>query len=396
MSLFKPAALAVMLACATGAQAAKPTASPFDLMVESGKKTDELGGYNFSGSFKFDNVTLLATALPTRDQYPATDSGQMQYGAALRAATAAHQYGQLGADAIKAMRFDFDGAIDLQTLKLEISPTIRVNHRNLDARITFPMLIDGNDLSAIVDISAVNWMIPEESFKGVNYIKAHLSPELSAKLDVHKLVAALRQVRKDQYKSIDPESFSFSPLTPADRKLGGMFKVHLRISEQQYAQMTARLLAEFATAMKGDAPKGNQPDLSDVLNEAAKSRHAREDLDIVLNKQLQPVAMHADITARTNEIQMHAEGDIRINHFGQPEFHLHPAATEIKDIGVFPPKPVVASAKTTTVPRAYVPPAMPRPNSIPDNAPAPYVTITPPPAAAPTPTPAPAGTTPQE
>ncbi|MBV8656739.1 MAG: hypothetical protein JO142_02835 [Burkholderiales bacterium] len=382
MFLFKPAALAAALVCSTFAQAAKPPVSPFDLMVQSGAKAAEMNSYNFSGRVWFDSLTLQ-TALPTRDKYPATDAGQQQYLAAMQLAAMAHQYSQLGIDVIKATRIDFNGAVDLQSLKVEISPTFIVSRHNLDSRITLPILLDGHDLSALVDISAVNWLIPDDSFKGINYIKAHLSPELSAKLDIPKLMAAMQRIRKEQYSAIDPASFSFSPMTASERKQGGVFKVHLRISEQEYAKLLARIVAELADATKDATPQDKQTDLTKLLSESTKARHTQEELDIVLDKQLQPIAIHGDIAMRSNEIQMHAQADIRIDHIGKPQFHLHPAASEIKDIGVFPPKPIVAPVKAgpmpKQMPKAIVPPPAPVTNPTPDQVPAPLVVVPPPP-----------------
>jgi len=382
MSVFKPAALAVMLASAALAHAAGRPTSPFDLMVESGAKAAASSGYNFSGSFKLDNIAMPPAALPVRSQYPATDEGGKQYTQALQAANSARQYSKIGAEMMKALHLDFEGAIDMNALKFEVSPTLRISRRNLDSRLTFPVFIDGNDLSAIVDISAVSWVLGDD-FKGTNYIKAHLSSELATKLNVRKLADAMRQIVKTQYAAIDPDSFSFTPLTAAERKEGGLFKVHVRISEQQYAQLAARMLGELSTTLKDGTPAG-QPGLAEIAKEVSRSQHAREDLDVVLNKQLQPIAMHADITMRSDEIRMHAEGDIHMSNLGKPQFHLHPPAGEIKDIGPFPPKVAAQQARSVPVKpgaEADIPPAPPANPAtvpdVPDAMPLPGVTVTP-------------------
>lgn len=152
----------------------------------------------------------------------------------------------------KRNEFSFDGVVDLQHQRLEITPQITYKAMNTGGFIRVPMMLDLANSQGYADLSAFSPLLVNLNSEG-KYSQFSIQP-LTDRIDFKKLFTWSHDVAIDSSRKYDPRMFRDLPLEPADTALGGVRKIELSLTYQDLSTVNKTVFdahrADFLAAIK--------------------------------------------------------------------------------------------------------------------------------------------------
>ncbi|MBC7751678.1 MAG: hypothetical protein H7Z73_08145 [Candidatus Saccharibacteria bacterium] len=152
----------------------------------------------------------------------------------------------------KRNEFSFDGVVDLQHQRLEITPQITYKAMNTGGFIRVPMMLDLANSQGYADLSAFSPLLVNLNSEG-KYSQFSIQP-LTDRIDFKKLFTWSHDVALDSSRKFDPRMFRDLPLDQADTALGGVRKIELSLTYQDLSTVNKTVFdahrADFLAAIK--------------------------------------------------------------------------------------------------------------------------------------------------
>ncbi|OHX14429.1 hypothetical protein [Chromobacterium sphagni] len=307
-------ALALLTGCATPL-AGKPA-------DEAARKVMALNwqnaSYNFDGQFGFSQLRFA-------------DSG-----------------GKLGqpelADAIdqvgSSIKMNVSGAIDAPAGKLELIPELRFERRNLLASVKLPMQFRAQDMSLLVDPSAIDLAVPALRRNPGKFVRAKLPADIAARIPLKEMYQAMPQILDQAYGQLDKKAFSFEPLDAYADEVGAKYKLRLTLSKEQEQKMTLLILDGLAKAARQQVAQPNDKfdaeSMLKLVRDLVKLSPAGEldgqtVSDVYVSRSGEMEAIRQTIHMASAEFSADAYFNLRYSHHGKPQFVYQPAENDIID-----------------------------------------------------------------
>lgn len=152
----------------------------------------------------------------------------------------------------KRNEFSFDGVVDLQHQRLEITPQITYKAMNTGGFIRVPMMLDLANSQGYADLSAFSPLLVNLNSEG-KYSQFSIQP-ITDRIDFKKLFTWSHDVAIESSRKYDPRMFRDLPLEPADTALGGVRKIELSLTYQDLSTVNKTVFdahrADFLAAIK--------------------------------------------------------------------------------------------------------------------------------------------------
>ncbi len=152
----------------------------------------------------------------------------------------------------KRNEFSFDGIVDLQHQRLEITPQITYKAINTGGFIRVPMVLDLANAQGYADLSAFSPLLVNLNSEG-KYSQFSIQP-ITDRIDFKKLFTWSHDVALDSSRKFDPRMFRDLPLDAADTALGGVRKIELSLTYQDLMTVNKVVFdahrADFLAAIK--------------------------------------------------------------------------------------------------------------------------------------------------
>lgn len=171
----------------------------------------------------------------------------------------------------KRNEFSFDGVVDLQHQRFEITPQITYKAVNTGGFIRVPMVLDLANAQGYADLSAFSPLLVNLNSEG-KYSQFSIQP-ITDRIDFKKLFTWSHDVAIDSSRKYDPRMFRDLPLDPTDTALGGVRKIELALTYQDLSNVNKAVFdahrADFLAAIKSKPKQINSvPTQTKDKNEA--------------------------------------------------------------------------------------------------------------------------------
>lgn len=231
----------------------------------------------------------------------------------------------MGMDSVRALRFDIDGAVDLQAHRLEILPTLRFERRNLHAAISLPMLADGREMALYLDPAAFDWTLPGMRERQGKLIRL-ADPSLAGRVDIGRLLDQLRAANRSAYAAIPAARFSFAELSAAERQAGAVHKVRLQLDSADNQAISQRWLDTVfgslrpAAANDADSPAATLHGMGELLKALLAGSHSRSDSLLLLDAQGRLLGSETDSVLEQGQARLTVHSSSRFASRNAPRF----------------------------------------------------------------------------
>lgn len=280
--------------------------------------------YNFAAEVRLSEIKSLAPK-----EASAADAARQQ------------QWLASGNRLADAMSVKMGGAVDLDKKQIEILPALHIDHRNISTYVAFPMRLDGQQFSMIIDPAAAALFDFTGTLPEGKYIRIALPPEYVDKikyLDFGKIITDLQEKMLKNYTEIDKQAYSFVPLTQADLDMGGKQKIRLYLTAENLSKFYTNSLIATADVLTTHLKNEKTKDLAATLLLLASlagvdNQHANDiTVDFILNRQGQIAGIHEALLMHVPDtLSARVSVLIRFSNYGHPTFTLHPQEQEIVD-----------------------------------------------------------------
>ncbi len=204
--------------------------------------TLQLTQLNFSNLLKGSNPISESLEQTTPDQKTANNAKNLEV----------EKFAGWFETIFKRNEFSFDGVVDLQHQRLEITPQITYKAMNTGGFIRVPMMLDLANSQGYADLSAFSPLLVNLNSEG-KYSQFSIQP-LTDRIDFKKLFTWSHDVAIDSSRKYDPRMFRDLPLEPADTALGGVRKIELSLTYQDLSTVNKTVFdahrADFLAAIK--------------------------------------------------------------------------------------------------------------------------------------------------
>jgi hypothetical protein len=211
--------------------------------------TLQLTQLNFSNLLKGSNPVSDSLNSTTPSDQKATNAKSLEV----------EQFASWFETIFKRNEFSFDGVIDLQHQRLEITPQITYKAINTGGFIRVPMMLDLANAQGYADLSAFSPLLVNLKSEG-KYSQFSIQP-ITDRIDFKKLFTLSHDVALDSSRKFDPRMFRDLPLDSADTALGGVRKIELSLTYQDLVTVNKVVFdahrADFLAAIKTKAKQIN-------------------------------------------------------------------------------------------------------------------------------------------
>ncbi|OBU87418.1 hypothetical protein [Chromobacterium subtsugae] len=240
----------------------------------------------------------------------------------------------------RSIKMNISGAIDAPTGRLELTPELRFERRNLLASVKVPLQFHAQDMSLLVDPSAIDLALPSLRKNPGKFIRAKLPADIAAKIPLKEMYQAMPQILDQAYAQVDKKAFSFEPLDAYADEVGAKYKLRLTLSKEQEQKMTLQILDGLAKAAHQQAAqpddKFNAESMLTLVRDLVKLSPAGEMngqtvSDIYVSRGGELEAIRQTIHMTSAEFSADAYFNLRYSHHGKPQFVYQPAESDIID-----------------------------------------------------------------
>lgn len=152
-------------------------------------------------------------------------------------------------------RFNYSGVVDLQHKQLEIIPEFRYESPNMAGYVRVPTLLDGNDFSAYMDLSAMSPWLVNSASEG-KYSRIHLDAKPGEAVDIVVLLEMLRDISLSIQQLGDAVQFSDQIPNAAEQQLGAARKIQFNTALGPYAVRLAGFMDANKARFKQQVVQG--------------------------------------------------------------------------------------------------------------------------------------------
>ncbi|MEO9383909.1 hypothetical protein [Chromobacterium phragmitis] len=306
--------LALLAGCATPLAGKTPDEAARKVMVQNWQNAS----YNFDAQIGFDKLAF---------------SGKDSKLAEPEIADTIDQVG-------RSIRIQVSGALDAPTGRLEAIPELRFERRNLLASVKVPLQFHAQDMSLLVDPSAVDLFLPSLRKQSGKFIRAKLPADMAAKMPLKEMYQAMPQVIDQAYAAVDKQAFSFQPLDAYAGEVGARYKLRMTLNHEQEQKLTLQMLDGLAKVAREQAKQPNDKLSAEAMIRlvqgfvsAAPASFGKNLTvsDIYVSRGGDLRAMRQQIHIETPEFNGDAYVHTRYSHYGKPQFVYQLGESDIVD-----------------------------------------------------------------
>ncbi|MEN3811705.1 hypothetical protein ABH309_14130 [Chromobacterium piscinae] len=306
--------LALLTGCATPLAGKTPDEATRKVMLQNWQNAS----YNFDAQIGFDKLVFT-----DRDSKLAQPD-------------IADTIDQVG----RAVRVNVSGAVDAPNGRVEAIPELRFERRNLLASIKVPLQFHAQDMSLLVDPSAVDLFLPSLRKQSGKFIRAKLPAEMASQIPLKAMYQAMPKIIDDAYAQADKQAFSFQPLDAYAGEIGAHYKLRMDLSREQEQKLTLQMLDGLAKVAREQA---KQPDdksgaeamirlvQSLVKLDPASGDKSRTVSDIYASRGGDLLALRQKVHVEAPEFSGDAYVNVRYSHYGKPQFVYQLSENDIVD-----------------------------------------------------------------
>lgn len=152
-------------------------------------------------------------------------------------------------------RLNYSGVVDLQHKQVEIIPEFRYESPNMAGYVRIPTLLDGNDFSAYMDLSAMSPWLVNSASEG-KYSRVHLNAKPGEVVDIVVLLEMLRDISLSIQQLGDARQFSDQLPSTAEQQLGAVRKIQFNTALGPYAIRLAVFMDSNKARLKQQVIQG--------------------------------------------------------------------------------------------------------------------------------------------
>ncbi|WP_434628906.1 hypothetical protein [Chromobacterium sp. CV08] len=240
----------------------------------------------------------------------------------------------------RSIHLNLSGAVDAPSGKVELIPELRFERRNLLASIKVPMQFRAQDMSLLVDPSAVDLALPSLRKHPGQFVRAKLPAEVAAKIPLKQMYQAMPQIIDQAYAQLDKKAFSFEPLDAYADEVGARYKLRMTLDKPQEQQLTMQILEGLAKVahdqVKPPEEKSDAESMIRLVQELMKlapaaSASNQTVSDLYVSRGGDLLAVRQNIRMSSDEFSADAYLNLRYSHLGKPQFVYNPAESDIID-----------------------------------------------------------------
>ncbi|QEY23342.1 hypothetical protein [Neisseria animalis] len=250
-------------------------------------------------------------------------------------------------------KFKYSGAVDLSRKKVEVVPVLELDNRNEYHRVSFPMLLDGNDFSLTVDFPAtfplITGFFVEEPMRRRlvdEPLKVLLPEEIRTGLPLNHAAEALLKANAASFGALPPEAYTLEKMDAFGSKHGARYRVHYVLDSHNRKLMAQRFAEVFDAEMnrlqqtpeRGTYPQGYETVrqfLADRINPQALPFSMEKMLgsplynDLYFDRKGRLKAARQYVQANGGKLALNVVSETVYDRYGKPEFTFRPQAGKV-------------------------------------------------------------------
>ncbi|MEN7431114.1 hypothetical protein VA599_10160 [Chromobacterium sp. TRC.1.1.SA] len=306
--------LALLTGCATPLAGKTPDEATRKVMLQNWQNAS----YNFDAQIGFDKLVFT-----DRDSKLAQPD-------------IADTIDQVG----RAVRVNVSGAVDAPNGRVEAIPELRFERRNLLASIKVPLQFHAQDMSLLVDPSAVDLFLPSLRKQSGKFIRAKLPAEMASQIPLKAMYQAMPKIIDDAYAQADKQAFSFQPLDAYAGEIGAHYKLRMELSRQQEQKLTLQMLDGLAKVAREQAKQPDDKSGAEAMIRLVQSLvkldpvsgdKSRTVSDIYASRGGDLLALRQKVHVEAPEFSGDAYVNVRYSHYGKPQFVYQLSENDIVD-----------------------------------------------------------------
>ena len=306
--------LALLTGCATPLAGKTPDEATRKVMLQNWQNAS----YNFDAQIGFDKLVFT-----DRDSKLAQPD-------------IADTIDQVG----RAVRVNVSGAVDAPNGKVEAIPELRFERRNLLASIKVPLQFHAQDMSLLVDPSAVDLFLPSLRKQSGKFIRAKLPAEMASQIPLKAMYQAMPKIIDDAYAQADKQAFSFQPLDAYAGEIGAHYKLRMDLSREQEQKLTLQMLDGLAKVAREQAKQPDDKSGAEAMIRLVQSLvkldpvsgdKSRTVSDIYASRGGDLLALRQKVHVEAPEFSGDAYVNVRYSHYGKPQFVYQLSENDIVD-----------------------------------------------------------------
>ncbi|MGC0151172.1 hypothetical protein ACPRNU_01770 [Chromobacterium vaccinii] len=240
----------------------------------------------------------------------------------------------------RSIHLNLSGAVDAPSGKVELIPELRFERRNLLASIKVPLQFRAQDMSLLVDPSAVDLALPSLRKHPGLFVRAKLPADIADKIPLKEMYQAMPQIIDQAYAQLDKKAFSFEPLDAYADEVGARYKLRMTLDKPQEQKLTVQILEGLAKVaheqLKSPDEKSGAESMIRLVQELMKLSPAASAAnqtvsDLYVSRGGDLLAVRQNIRMNTKEFSADAYLNLRYSHLGKPQFVYNPAESDIVD-----------------------------------------------------------------
>lgn len=263
-------------------------------------------------------------------------------------------------------RIKYSGALDLRRKKLELTPEFSLVNRNESTRISMPMLLDGEEMSIIVDLpasipAALNLIAPPAlrerlihepiylKLSDVDEIISDSSKEIQdspKNYPLKTMVKAMFIAAYRAYADIPPQYYHSLPPDEYTKQAGGTYRIHYLMDDKFEKLFTLAMKKHFSQEFDRLQKEKPEPTVSkekyektkqlflgafDSLNDSARLSDIAGmpiSSDWYLDKKGRLVGVRHYVQINGELQALNIDSVLYMNRFGKPVFTFNPDKTK--------------------------------------------------------------------
>ncbi|MGY8624496.1 hypothetical protein [Chromobacterium violaceum] len=306
--------LALLTGCATPLAGKAPDEAARKVMLQNWKNAS----YNFDAQIGFDKLVF-------------TDGDSK-----LSQPDIADTIDQVG----RSVRVNVSGAIDAPSGRMEAIPELRFERRNLLASIKMPLQFHAQDMSLLLDPSAVDLFLPSLRKQSGKFIRARLPADMAARIPLKEMYQAMPKIIDDAYAQVDKQAFSLQPLDAYAGEVGAHYKLRMELSRQQEQKLTLQMLDSLAKVAREQAKQPDDKSGAEAMIrlvqgliklEPTSGEKSRTVSDLYASRGGDLLALRQKIHIEAPEFSGDAYVNVRYSHYGKPQFVYQLSESDIVD-----------------------------------------------------------------
>jgi len=311
------------------------TITPHESLKNALNKTFDSTGYNYTSSTRISKIVF------PKDETDST-SEEEQTATEKRSAL----YLQKGLAVLRGFSFGLNGAVDYtDSIKSEATYDFHYNRDNVEASIKLPFLFDYSTKTLYMGKTFLNTIFPVKEADEGKLIRFDLNDTLISTLigeesmkqfdesKARSLNKAMKEGTLKAFSDINGTYFHSVPLTPDEKRMGSVQKVHVSLDRNQSIQLMltitdAMIQKMYSESILSKEIYGSYMVLSDPkqLAPLLKNVNLRLDFDFGINSDGRIAQIQSFINASDNgeKFALGIENITSLNNFDAPLFSLDP------------------------------------------------------------------------